>query len=142
MSTLIYRKIELESKKECIIQHNLLLKALGKPTIKIAVSDIPEVPIMRDHLRHIAFDDSARLLKVRAEQRLCEVMVLGLLVLLGIDILFLIIYGLNGVRIGLLIALPFIAYFCWKRACRARQHLTRGATIGWLALIVSQCLPL
>jgi len=126
-----YNSIEKEHKQTCLDQHNKVLSALGKQTLSLKVDDLPIVPFMRDHLRHIEPADAARLLKVRSERRFCEVLVVGFVIIWIVDLAFLFV-GRNTERIILLFSLPLLVAVLWRRALRAHKHLTGGTTVGWL----------
>jgi len=126
-----FKKIGKECKARCLKQHNRIAEALGRPTLRITADDLPQIHSMRNHLRHVNPADAARLLKLRAERRLCEVLIVGFSVLWPID-LILLLFETNAERVILIILLPVLTIILWKRVLRAHGNLVNGITIGWL----------
>jgi hypothetical protein len=74
-------EVEARCQRERLAEHNRLQKALKRPELSIDPGDLPRVFVMRDHLRRIVPGEASRLLEVRAERRMCQVLVLGFSVL-------------------------------------------------------------
>lgn len=140
-----YKKIENERKVKCLNEFNKVRRLLGKPSITSRASNLPEVSIMHDHMRYFEPADAARLLKLRAERRLCEVFITGFAIiwLVYIEVLFInisflfisisFLYNGSFVKgIILFLSLPLLSIIFWKLALRLHEHLTDGATTGWL----------
>ena len=127
-----YNVIEKQHKQECLDQHNKVLKAMGKPELRLKIDDLPTTPFMRDNLRHVEPADAARLLKGRAERRLCEVFTVGFIIIWILDIIVFFSVGRNLERTILLFCLPLLVVICWFRALRGHRHITGGTTVGWL----------
>ncbi|UCE99123.1 MAG: hypothetical protein JSV82_08065 [Planctomycetota bacterium] len=126
-----FKKIEKESKTKCLEQHNRIADALGKPVLRIKADDLPAIHSMRNHLRHVDPADAARLLKIRAERRLCEVLIVGFSILWPIDLIFLLLET-NAERLILIILIPVLTIIFWARVLRAQRNLANGTTVGWL----------
>jgi hypothetical protein len=133
-----YDSIGEKRKQECMNQYNNLLERLEKPATKLKTNDLPSLHTMRGHLRHVDPADATRLLKVRAERRSCEVLIVGFIILWIVDIIFLFNTGRNLERIILLFCLPLLAVLYYLRALRAHKLLADGTTTAWLFSVLPQ----
>lgn len=136
----LLKKNEENCKKQCLIEHNKFQKMCGCSELNIEARNFPAAYVMRDHLRSVAPSEAARLLKVRAEERLCHVLILGFFVLSIINIKY-ILDSLDMERIILEIILVVTIISCWSRAFRMRRHLITGTTVSWLFYSSSGQIP-
>jgi len=70
-------EVEKEEFKRHFDAHKKLMAHSGTP-FSLGLEDLPKRCVMRTQLRHVVPSDVARLLKLRAERRLCQVLILGL----------------------------------------------------------------
>ncbi|MHC4518384.1 MAG: hypothetical protein ACYTAS_07340 [Planctomycetota bacterium] len=110
----------------------MALTGLGKTALSISVSDLPNVAVMRDHIREVNPANAARLLKVRAEKRLCEVLAVGFLALGLWNLVYLPFARPIGARLVLEALLLGGCYICHQRSFRAHFHIAAGTCHGWL----------
>jgi hypothetical protein len=128
-----YRKVDAECKEKALHEHNAVLKAIGKSPLAMNVADMPDVPTMRDHIRERDLGNAARLLKVRAEKRLCETLALGFLTLGLLNLVYIVVYhDAIAQRLVLELLLLLACFACYRRSFRAHLHLAAGASHGWL----------
>jgi hypothetical protein len=128
------RKNEDEWRKESLEEHNRLRRADGREPLSIDVTQFPRVSVMRDHLRHVTASEAARLLKVRAERRLCQVLIIGLGGLAIVNICYLIAAPtIERAVMECAMALAVIA--CVAKACRLYKQFTIGTCVAWLATL-------
>lgn len=133
--------VEKNKQAKCLLEHNGLLRSLGQPVLTIKAEELPQAYRMREHIRHVAPDEAARLLKVRAEWRMCQVLFLGFILLMIPNTIFLIMqYGIS--RIILEIFLIILSIICWYASIRLHVLLINGTTISWLNFISAGKLPL
>jgi lipopolysaccharide export LptBFGC system permease protein LptF len=125
------RRLEQKRKQECLEAHNKTLAALDLRAVAIQESDMPETSTMIEHLRAKAPSEAARLVKIRAEKRFCQVLFLGLLPLAAISLARAFGQASTEYFAGFA-ALLLIAWLSWQRALRFHAHMTRGACIAWL----------
>jgi len=131
------KNLEKERKQKRLNEHNKILRALKKPQLEITPDDLPREFVMREHIRQVKPSEAARLLKVRAEIRLCQVLILGFLLLWLINIVYLLLwlkeaYESVAERIILAILLPIAVLACWTRAKRLYSHFVDGISVTWL----------
>ncbi len=131
---------ERSCKDTCLAEHNLLLKQVGRPEVNLEASNLPRVSTMREHLRIVAPQDAARLLKVRGEYRSCEVLCIGFLTLLAINSLVL-RYDPSIERMTLEALLAIAVPICWTKVFGLRRHFVNGATIFWLTYFSNGQIP-
>ena len=127
-----YDAIDDKCKERALAEHNAALTGLGKPALSIGVSQLPNVAVMRDHIREVNPANAARLLKVRAEKRLCEVLALGFLGLALLNLVYLPFARPVGARLVLELLLLVGWYSCHRRSFRAHRHIAAGTCHGWL----------
>jgi hypothetical protein len=133
-------KLEKQCQEKRLEEHNRILTALGYPILSIKAKDLPPEPVMRDHIRHVDPSNAARLLKVKAEQRFCHVLILGLSVLVTLHVKYLWSQP-QADRIALQVFLVIVIVACCVRSRRALKHLANGASIGWLVHTSSGNIP-
>ena len=129
--------IEKECQEKCLAGHNCTQRALGCPEVAIAPGNLPTIVVMRDHIRHVAPGEASRLLKIRAERRMCQVLLLGFFALSIVNGAYL-VTRLEAARIVLEISLIVAMAPCWSGAQRLYRHLATGTTVSWLVLIAAQ----
>lgn len=134
------RKIEAKCKKECIEDHKKLEKALGFKVSNIKSDELPRDFAMRDHLRYMALDTVTRILKIRSERRLCQVLIIGGSLLAVLNFFYIIknIHINCTDRIIMEIIIIVTVVFCWTRSNRLYRHYVNGITISWLYHILQQ----
>lgn len=127
---------ETRVQRECLTGFVQLQKALKRPTPQVAPESLPRVFVMRDQLRHTVPEEAARLLKLRAERRACQTLLLGCTTL-GIlnGVFFIADQGGDRIILEVLVAVAVVA--CIGGARRLQRHLTYGTTLSWLDLTTS-----
>lgn len=124
-------QIEEKCKQKCLEEHNHLQKVLGLSELKVKTGDLPRAFVMRNHLRHVMPSEALRLLKIRAERRLCHVLIFGFLVLGIINVGYLLSQPTTE-RIVLEILLIIVVAVCWSRTWRQLRQFVNGITVSWL----------
>lgn len=131
------RNLEVDCKKDCIEEYNKIQKIFGCNPKEINHTDMPKINNIRDYLRHIAPEEASRLLKVRAEERLCQVLILGLLILSLVHLWYLFTqFSSERLILEIILVLSIIPF--WSRTLRMRKHYINGITISWLVLTLMQ----
>jgi hypothetical protein len=125
------RAIEKACIEECLAEHNSTLEALGRKPKHIDVARLPRTFVMHDHLRLVASSEIPRLLKVRAERRMAQVMLLGAIVLTAVNLVLLLAH-FSSYRMILTMILVLMAIGTWRSSERRLQNVTNGTTIMWL----------
>lgn len=74
-------------KRVCFEQDGKIRKCFEEPALGFESSDLPATHVMHDHLRLYSPSEAYRLLKLRAERNLCEVLFTGFLLLALVNIL-------------------------------------------------------
>src|SRR5689334_931684 len=115
-------KTEAHCQQECLAEHNRVQKALKHPELDIVPGSLPRAFVMRDHLRQIAPEEVSRLNKVRAERRLCQVLLLGFFTLLVVNGVYLLIQ-LEVIRLVIEILLVVAIVACWGGERGLHRHL-------------------
>jgi hypothetical protein len=77
-----------DPKLTSIDRYNKVRKCFGEPELEFGSKDLPDSHIMIDQIRPHSASEAYRLLKLRAETRLCEGLFVGLFLLPVINILF------------------------------------------------------
>jgi hypothetical protein len=128
------RVIEKKCIEQCLSEHNSTLEALERQPIHIKVSSLPRTFVMHDHLRLVASSEIPRLLKVRAERRMAQVMMLGAIVLTAVNLVLLVTQfsTYRTYRMILAMTLVLMAIGTWRSSERRLQNVTNGTTIMWL----------
>lgn len=116
-------------REACLLEHNLAEIACGRPPISITGDQMPRVFVMQDHLRDGSEGEALRLLKLRAEERLCHVLVVGFALL---SILNLTLVEMTRSRWTLEGALILGIVACYSRAKRIYGYRINGTCIAWL----------
>jgi hypothetical protein len=122
---------EQSVKAGCLVEHNQSMQLMGDAPVELALEDLPTVSLMNDQLRFVAPNEVSRLLKLRAERRLCRVLVFGFSILAGANVLLFsndLLYDRLWIE-GALIALALIL---WRQSMRLTQELERGTCRAWL----------
>jgi len=126
-------RIQADCKEECLAAHNKALAALGKKPLSLKSADLPAAYVMHDHLRLAAPDQASRLLKLRAERRLCHVIILGFAALAVLRLVH-----INSASIASWIVAEAVLLVsvvsCWSRQLRLERYFTNGTCLVWLAL--------
>jgi hypothetical protein len=130
------RKVEIKCQQECLSEHKRMQKALKRPEVGITPDNLPRVFVMRDHIRHIAPEEASRLLKVRAERRSCQVLLMGFFTLSIANGVYL-VTRLEVARIVLEVLLIVAIAACWGGAQRLRRLLANGTTVSWLVHVAA-----
>jgi hypothetical protein len=137
--SLVFHRIrknkEREYIKSCIDDNNKIRKCLRESNIEFKDEDLPSVYAMHDHLRLYSESEAYRLLKVRAEVRLCGGLFMGFLFLLIINGLF---WRLNDSGTFMLdrVALELLVFLViptlWIGSNRLEKFYTIGTCRAWL----------
>jgi hypothetical protein len=130
------RNIETKCKEKCLTEYNQTQNALKRPGLDIAPDNLPRISIMLDQIRHIKSEEASRLLKLRAERKLCQVLLLGFFILSIVNGMYLVMQ-LETARIVLEILLIGTIVTCWSGAQKLHRYLANGTTASWLVLISS-----
>ncbi|MCI0565441.1 MAG: hypothetical protein MN733_43810 [Nitrososphaera sp.] len=125
------KTIENECLQKCLLEHNCTLEALGRKPLHIDLVHLPRTFVMHDHLRLVAPTEIPRLLKVRAERRMSEVIMLGAVVLSVFNAVFL-VTQFSSYRLILEVILALTALGAWRSADRRLKNFTNGTMIMWL----------
>jgi hypothetical protein len=132
---------EAKYQEQCLSEHNRVQKVLKHSELVIAPNDLPRTYNMRDQIRHIAPEEASRLLKVRGERRMCQVLFLGFFILIIVNGGYL-IAQFETARIVLEVILIAASIVCWNGAQRLSILLVNGTTASWLTFVSSGRLPL
>ena len=119
---------------KCITEYNSLRKLFGEPALELKNDDFPSIYFMHDNLRPYSASETYRLLKLRAEQHLCEILFTGYFFLSIINIwywsrtstLFLMDRAL--LEIVLIVAM----YSFWKTGDKLERFFILGTFREWL----------
>lgn len=134
---------EAESKytEERLIEHNRMQEALKRPIVGIKADDLPRVFAMRSQLRKDAPEEYSRLLKLRAERRLCQVLLMGFLTLCAVNLACLFLTHFEATRIVLEILLVVAVVACWGGAQSLHRQFVIGTMASWLVFVASSEVP-
>ena len=127
------RKGQIES---AIDYHNKIRAIHGKKPLGVKKDDLPPIHIMHDYIRLFSDSEGYRLLKLRAEQRLCHALVIGVLILAMMNVgcwindakLFIL------ERVLLVMLFPVIIYVFWRRSHKFGNYYEQGTCTQWLLL--------
>ena len=123
--------IEARCRQECFGEHERTLEALGRERRKIDPTRLPRTFVMHDHLRLIAPTEIPRLLKVRAERRMAEVIALGAVISIVVNtVLLAMTYSTYRLVLEALLVLTVVG--AWRSSIRRLKNFTNGTTIMWL----------
>ena len=137
----IMDKIEEKCKKKYLKEHNSFLKALGQSKLPIEDSELPSADVMTDHLKVVATVQESELLRVRAEIRMCHVLILGFIILGIINITYLCSdYPFDRLMLEIIMVVAIGA--CWKGFHRLQKNWVRDTTALWLFHASSGNIPL
>lgn len=131
------RKQEAEenSKRVCLEEHKRVQQSLNLPCLELSHNDLPREFVMHDHLREVAGAEAMRLLKLRAERRMCEALVAGfILIAIANGIVTIVLIASTG-RIIFEVILLFAGAGSWRRAIRITKHLVTGTCVLWLSKV-------
>ena len=120
-----------ELKKGCLDDHNKAQATMGNPPLDIVADEMPSTVMMRSQLNLVDASEASYLLKLGAERRLCQVMVLGLSVLAAMHAFILVRNPFVG-RFWLEIALVGFAIVLWQRSTLLYLRLTKSTCCAWL----------
>lgn len=120
-----------ELKKGCLDDHNKAQTMMGNPPLDIVADEMPATTMMRSQLNLVDANEASYLLKLVAERRLCQVMVLGLFVLAALHVLILVRNPVVG-RFWLEIGLIGFAIVLWQRSTLLYLRLTKSTCCAWL----------
>lgn len=123
--------LEDETKNVCLEEHNRSQAAIGNPILDVAPDALPSTTLMREQLRIAAPNEASRLLKLSAERRLCQALVLGLGSMAVINLLIAIRQPILD-RLWIEFGLVLLALVLWRRSTRLTERLVRDACVSWL----------
>lgn len=121
-----------ENREACLLEHNRAEIACGRPPIAITGAEMPRVFVMQDHLRDGSEGEALRLLKLRAKERLCHVLVIGFGLLAIANGLSLAVIEMTRSRWTIEGALILGIVACYSRAKRICGYRINGTCIAWL----------
>jgi len=130
----LQKRFEEEVRPKCLAEHNALQIALGKTPVSVKPSDLPRTFVMRDHLRYLAPAEGLRLLKVRAERRGAEVLLLGLGLLAATNGVWLALDRTAERLVLEIVLLAGVAAF-FRMARRLRKMLITGTVVSFLQAV-------
>jgi len=122
-------------------EHNQLQNILGQSELAVDIKAMPETFVMHEQLRLVIPGEAARLVKLRAEKRLCHTLVLGSFMLLIVNAIIL-FRAPTFDRFVLEAFLLLIIIGSWARSLRLRKWWVSGIMVLWLSLISSGTLPI
>lgn len=133
-------KAEEGFKRTCLLEHNRTQKTLRERELAITSEELPRVFVMHDHLRLVSGVDASRLVKLQAEKRLCQVLVLGL-GFLSICNAFILLSRRTADEVVLegVLIVAVVAY--WLRALRFARQFVNGTCVLWLCNASAGRLP-
>ena len=124
----------LNRKQKIIDRHRKVRKSLFGVDVPISASDLPPTYVMHDHLRQEPNTEAYRLLKLRAEERLCNVLALVLIMLAALNIIVLAIdqTDISFERIILEIGYLLSAWLLLRRGETLGRYYNDGTLRSWL----------
>jgi hypothetical protein len=126
-----YANIEKEAKTQCVSEY-LRIKIKWPTTCPpITISDLPSPPTMRDHLRDFSPAEASRLLKVRAERRLCQVILMNSFLYI-VAILLLGWHLHNWVSLRWIPIILVVSYAAWFASKRLHKYYVNGIATSWI----------
>ena len=128
------KRMRPEYIRRCIVEDGKIRKCFGKSALKIKSRDLPPFHAIHDHLRLRSQSEAYRLLKLRAEARLCDVLFTGLSPLPAINILFWHrdsqLLMLDRIVLELVLIGAMIAF--WRASDKLQQFYRTGTLRSWL----------
>lgn len=123
-------------RRSCIRETNRIRKSFEESKLGFEEKDLPSVHAMHDHVRLHSDSEAYRLLKLRAEVRLCEVLFLGFLFLPVINILCWVndsrSFMLDRAVLELALIVAVVAF--WKSSERFEAFYILSTCRSWLLL--------
>jgi hypothetical protein len=136
------KAVERDAVKECLEKHIKSQQWRGVPPYRNEPEALPPPYTMRDHISHVSEANFLRLLKLRAEQRFGQVVLIGLwLAIAGNAVwgVFALSLGLSGwtilQRFGLALALWLVAHWFGHRVETLQKYVANGTCALWLRSI-------
>lgn len=117
-----------------ITQYNKIRALSGKNALTFTGRDLPYDYVMHDHLRVYSESEAYRLLKLRAEQRLCQCLYIGFTLLAIMNI----VCWIKGFRFfawdrAMLEGILFVSmYAFWRRNYKTEKYMMNGICNMWL----------
>lgn len=142
---IVFKKNMKEEKKEdqiksAIDYHNKIRTIHGQEPLNVKKDNLPPIHILHDYIRLFSDSEGYRLLKLRAEQRLCHVLVIGASILAIMNIGRW-IYDAKlymPERVWLAIIFPVIICVFWRRSYKSENYYIQGTCTQWLFV----CFPI
>jgi len=132
----LIKKRELRTERKAVegalADHNQVQECLGEPLLSINTDRLPRVYLMHDQLRLVAREEALRLLKLKAEQRLCHALFLGLTILAIVNLVLFLIRP-SSERVVLEVVLILVVAACWQRAMRMIEFFATGTCVVWFS---------
>lgn len=120
--------------ESCIAHDSKIRKCFGGPALELENQDLPPLHTIHDHLRLHSQSEAYRLLKLRAEARLSEVIFTGFSPLPLINILFWYkdskLLMLDRMVLELVLIIAMIAF--WRASNRFQKFYITGVYTSWL----------
>jgi len=116
--------------------HNKTRQNFKEEKLQLDADDLPPIYVMHDHVRLYSASEAYRLLKVRAEIRLCHAIIIGLLLIPIVNLICWIYYHeslLNDRAVFELIILIFIFAF-WSVLNKFYSNYISGICRAWLMI--------
>lgn len=123
-------QIEAKCQEDRLVEHNRFQEVFGGKALRIESKALPKTFIMRDHLRYFAPSEAARLLKIRAERRMCQVLIVGFSILAVVNLAYLVPLTLQRVLFELFLVTAISAF--WRMSFRLHRYLANGTMTAWL----------
>ena len=120
--------------RSCVDDNNKIRECFGESNVEFKGGRLPSVYAMHDHLRLYSESEAYRLLKVRAEVRLCEGLFIGFLFLPIINVLFWFNDSKTFMpdRAALELLVIFAIFTFWKGRNQFEKFYTIGTCRSWL----------
>jgi hypothetical protein len=122
---------EKEEQNKRAEEHNKLVIPLLQGAAQIEPAALPSSFVMRDHLRDFAPGEASRLLKIRAERRLCEVLLLHC-PFFAIAIVMIALATGQWLRLVSIPLFAVVAFAAWSGSARLHRRYVSGITALWL----------
>ena len=122
--------------RECLDDHIQVLEAVGREPLNLQPDDLPDTDLMAEQLMLVDHYGGSRLLALRAERRLCQVLAFGLFILALGNLLA---YSADLIPKRLVVEglLLLSMLMLWRRSTRLHERVVRRTCTGWLMNVLS-----
>jgi len=118
--------------RSCLAEYDRMRKFLGGHELDLRYEGLPSIYAMHDHLRLYSVSEAYRLLKLQAEERLCEVLFIGFILLAIINPCYYFAEGFLLDRALLEVALLVAIYSFWRSGDKLEKFFINGTCKSWL----------